>query len=163
MSEDKMKEWFMITKEVGAHVWLNGHNHGFNHDISNWGTHFYETGGGIQSETSGMPPEVAEKYVEHAWIASGNPYGFFMLHFSEEWLKTELVTFDNSWTFSVKKEEIKKVATKKATAGTFRSLSVLKNSAPPAKTDCKYALHWHHLHIRSSQVDASRRRAARRS
>uniref|UniRef100_A0AAV1SY40 Calcineurin-like phosphoesterase domain-containing protein n=1 Tax=Peronospora matthiolae TaxID=2874970 RepID=A0AAV1SY40_9STRA len=110
MSEDKMKEWFMITKEGGAHVWLNGHTHGFNHDISNWGTHFYENGGGggIQSETSGMPPEVAEKYVEHAWIAPGNPYGFFMLHFSEDWLKTEFVTFDTSWTFSVKKDEIVK-------------------------------------------------------
>jgi tartrate-resistant acid phosphatase type 5 len=110
MSEDKMKEWFMATKEGGAHVWLNGHTHGFNHDVSNWGTHFYENGGGggIQSETSGMPPEVAEKYVEHAWIAAGNPYGFFMLHFSEDWLKTEFVTFDDSWTFSVKKDEIVK-------------------------------------------------------
>ncbi|KAF1794260.1 Metallo-dependent phosphatase-like [Phytophthora cactorum] len=90
--------------------WLNGHTHGFNHDISNWGTHFYENGGGggIQSETSGLPPEVAEKYVEHAWIAAGNPYGFFMLHFSEDWLKTEFVTFDDSWTFSVKKDEIVK-------------------------------------------------------
>ncbi|KAG3207499.1 hypothetical protein PC129_g755 [Phytophthora cactorum] len=52
--------------------------------------------------------EVAEKYVEHAWIAAGNPYGFFMLHFSEDWLKTEFVTFDDSWTFSVKKDEIVK-------------------------------------------------------
>ncbi|CEG37915.1 calcineurinlike phosphoesterase [Plasmopara halstedii] len=110
MSEDKMKEWFLITKEGGAHVWLNGHTHGFNHDISNWGTHFYENGGGggIQSETSGMPPMVAKKYVKHAWIAAGNPYGFFMLHFSEDWLKTEFVTFDNSWTFSINKDEIVK-------------------------------------------------------
>ncbi|KAI9919811.1 hypothetical protein PsorP6_017411 [Peronosclerospora sorghi] len=111
MSEDKMRgEWFIITKEGGDHVSLNGHTHGLNHDISNWGTHFYENGGGggIQSETSCMPPELAEKYVEHAWISSGNPYGFFMLHFSEEWIKTEFFTFDNSWTFSANKEEIKK-------------------------------------------------------
>ncbi|RLN60241.1 hypothetical protein BBJ28_00001404 [Nothophytophthora sp. Chile5] len=108
MSEDKMKEWFMVTKEGGAHVWMNGHTHGFNHDISKWGTHFYENGGGggIQSETSGMPPEVAEKFVEHAWIAAGNPYGFFMLHVSKDWLKTEFVTFDDAWTFSVNKDEI---------------------------------------------------------
>lgn len=110
MSEEKMKEWFMVTKKGGVHLWLNGHTHGFNHDISDWGCHFCENGGGggIQSETSGIPPKVAENYVKHAWIAPGNPYGFFMLHFSEDWLKTEFVTFDDSWTFSVKKDEIVK-------------------------------------------------------
>ncbi|KAE9027086.1 hypothetical protein PR001_g10611 [Phytophthora rubi] len=136
MSEDKMKEWFMITKEGGAHVWMNGHTHGFNHDISNWGTHFYENGGGggIQSETSGMPPEVAEKYVEHAWIAAGNPYGFFMLHFSEDWLKTEFITFDDKWTFSVKKDEIVKGGYQKGhcwhvpvTVGTGKECASSKN------------------------------------
>ena len=136
MSEDKMKEWFMITKEGGVQLWMNGHTHGFNHDIANWGTHFFENGGGggIQSETSGMPPEVAEKYVEHAWIAAGNPYGFFMLHFSEDWLKTEFVTFDDKWTFSVKKEEIVKGGYQKGhcwhipvTAGAGKECIVSKN------------------------------------
>ncbi|TYZ62933.1 hypothetical protein PybrP1_003313 [[Pythium] brassicae (nom. inval.)] len=115
MSEDKMKEWYMITKEHGVHLWMNGHTHGFNHDISKWGTHFYENGGGggIQSETSGHPPEVAEKFVDHAWIAAGNPYGFFELHVSKDWLKTEFVTFDSKWVFSDTKEQIVKGGYKK--------------------------------------------------
>lgn len=115
MSEDKMKQWYQITKDGGVHVWLNGHTHGFNHDVSKWGTHFYENGGGggIQSETSGQPPEVAEKYVDHAWIAAGNPYGFFELHFSKDWLRTEFVTFDDKWTFSKKETEIVKGGYKK--------------------------------------------------
>lgn len=108
MSEDKMKEWYQVTKDGGVQLWMNGHTHGFNHDISKWGTHFFENGGGggIQSETSGFPPEVAEKFVENAWIAPGNPYGFFELHVSKEWLRLEFVTFDSAWTFSMNEEEI---------------------------------------------------------
>ncbi|KAI9912557.1 hypothetical protein PsorP6_006168 [Peronosclerospora sorghi] len=115
-----MKEWFIITKEGGAHVWLNGHPHGFNHDISNWGTHFYENGVAV------------------------------------EWLKTEFVTFDNSWTLVSRRKKLKKAATKMANAGTFRSLSELEKNAPPAKNDCKYALHWRHLHRQSFDLIRNR-------
>jgi len=109
MSTDKMKAWYKIVKDNNVHVWFNGHTHGFNHDIAVWGSHFYENGGGggIQSETSGNPPEVAETFVKNAWIAPGNPYGFFELHFSKDWLRTEFVTFDDAWVFSKVKEEIK--------------------------------------------------------
>ena len=110
MSEDKMKQWYQICKDNGVHMWLNGHTHGFNHDISVWGTHFFENGGGggIQSETSGHPPEVAEKFVQHQWIAAGAPYGFFELSFSKEWIKAQWVTFKNDWVFSTDKDGITK-------------------------------------------------------
>jgi hypothetical protein len=115
MSEPKMKQWYKIAKDGGVQVWLNGHTHGFNHDISNWGTHFFENGGGggIQSETSGYPPEVAEKFVSNTWIAPGAPYGFFELSFSKEWLKIQFVTFDDAWRFSKVKSEIVKGKFKK--------------------------------------------------
>ncbi|DAZ97969.1 TPA: hypothetical protein N0F65_005127, partial [Lagenidium giganteum] len=138
MSEDKMKQWYEITKIGGVQVWMNGHTHGFNHDISAWGTHFYENGGGggIQSETSGLPPQVAEKFVSHAWIAAGNPYGFFELTFSKDWLKTQFVTFDDKWVFSKTKSEIVKGGIKRGhcwhvpvTVGKGREC---KTSAPSA-------------------------------
>ncbi|KAJ0391771.1 hypothetical protein P43SY_002883 [Pythium insidiosum] len=115
MSEDKMKAWYKLTKDYGVHIWFNGHTHGFNHDIGAWGTHFYENGGGggIQSETSGLPPQIAEKFVKHAWIAAGNPYGFFELSFSKDWIKTQFITFDDAWVFSKTKEQIKKGGRKK--------------------------------------------------
>lgn len=108
MSEDKMKKWYQIAKDGGVQVWMNGHTHGFNHDISKWGTHFFENGGGggIQSETSGLPPDVASKFVENTWVAAGNPYGFFTLRVAEEWLTLQFITFDSAWTFSVESEEI---------------------------------------------------------
>jgi len=115
MSEDKMKAWYAIMKENNVHVWFNGHTHGFNHDIAAWGSHFYENGagGGIQSETSGLPPAVAEKFVKHAWVEGTNAYGFLELHFSKDWLKTQFVTMDDTWVYSKVKSEIKKGGAKK--------------------------------------------------
>ncbi|CAI5742240.1 unnamed protein product [Peronospora destructor] len=55
------------------------------------------------SEMSGMPLEVAEKYVEHAWIAAGNPHGFFMLHFLGG---MEFVTFNKSELLALKKKKL---------------------------------------------------------
>ncbi len=65
MSVAKMKMWYQILSENNVQVWLNGHTHGFNHDISKFGTHFFENGGGggIQSETSGLPPDTAKEFV----------------------------------------------------------------------------------------------------
>ncbi|CCI44362.1 unnamed protein product [Albugo candida] len=109
MSEENMKTWYGVTKAGNVHLWLNGHTHGFNHDVSNWGTNFIENGGGggIQSETSGKPPANAERLIVNKWIAPGNPYGFFELYFSEEWLTVQFVTFDDRWVFSTQLEEIK--------------------------------------------------------
>jgi len=115
MSEDKMKVWYSIAKEGGVQVFMNGHTHGINHDYGKWGTHFFENGagGGIQSETSGLPPDNAKPFVENIWVAAGNPYGFFELHFSKDWLKMQFVTFDDAWKFSLKAEEVVQGGSKK--------------------------------------------------
>ena len=54
MEEEKMKKWYKLCKDMNVTAWFNGHTHGFNHDIANWGTHFFENGGGggIITETS---------------------------------------------------------------------------------------------------------------
>lgn len=103
MGENKMKLWYKILADNAVHAWFNGHTHGFNHDISKWETHFFENGGGggIQSETSGHRPEMAAKFVDTEWIGAGDPYGFFELSFSEDWLKVQFVTFDQGWKFSL--------------------------------------------------------------
>ena len=108
MGEEKMKIWYKICKDHKVHIWFNGHTHGFNHDISKWETHFFENGGGggIQSETSGNRPEHAAPYVDTEWIGAGAPYGFFELTFSQDWIKTQFVTFDNSWQFSLTASDI---------------------------------------------------------
>ncbi len=101
MGVDKMLVWYKICSDYGVHIWLNGHTHGCNHDISNFKTHFFENGGGggIQSETSGNRPPQAEDYVDTQWIAAGDPYGYFELSFSADWIKVQFVTFDSDWVF----------------------------------------------------------------
>ncbi|KAF0705767.1 Aste57867_6924 [Aphanomyces stellatus] len=98
MTPDKMLAWYTLCKNTSVSAWFNGHTHGFNHDIANWGTHFFENGGGggIVTETStvGQNP-----YISNAWVGAGTPYGFMELSFSKDWLKVQFVTFDKAWTF----------------------------------------------------------------
>lgn len=103
MAPPKMKAWYHILSEYSVHAWFNGHTHGFNHDISKWETHFFENGGGggIQSQSSGHRPPAAAAYVDTEWIGGGDPYGFFELSFSKDWLKVQFVTFDQDWKFSL--------------------------------------------------------------
>jgi hypothetical protein len=71
MNEEKMKWWYKLCKENAVGIWFNGHTHGFNHDVGNWGTHFFENGGGggIDTETSTrVQNELAKKYVESCYI-----------------------------------------------------------------------------------------------
>ncbi|OQR94960.1 calcineurin-like phosphoesterase [Achlya hypogyna] len=99
MSPPKMQAWYDLCKAGNVQVWFNGHTHGFNHDIATWGTHFFENGGGggIVTETSSG---VKSATVNNEWIAAGNPYGYFELSFTKEWLKVQFATFDNSWVFA---------------------------------------------------------------
>ncbi|RHY01940.1 hypothetical protein DYB25_000921 [Aphanomyces astaci] len=98
MTPDKMKKWYKLTKDTNVAVWFNGHTHGFNHDIANWGTHFIENGGGggIVTETS---TGAQNEFLKSQWIAAGNPYGFMELSFSKDWLKVQFATFDTAWQF----------------------------------------------------------------
>ncbi|OQR96062.1 calcineurin-like phosphoesterase [Thraustotheca clavata] len=98
MSPTKMQDWYDLCKSTNVQLWMNGHTHGFNHDISTWGTHFVENGGGggIVTETSSG---VQSATVKNQWIAGGNPYGFFELSFTKDWLKIQFATFDSKWSF----------------------------------------------------------------
>ncbi|EQC37787.1 hypothetical protein SDRG_04812 [Saprolegnia diclina VS20] len=98
MSPPKMQAWYDLCKSTNVQAWFNGHTHGFNHDVSTWGTHFFENGGGggIITETSSG---VTSATVNNKWIAGGNPYGFMELSFSKDWLKVQFVTFDKDWVF----------------------------------------------------------------
>ncbi|KDO21745.1 hypothetical protein SPRG_21244 [Saprolegnia parasitica CBS 223.65] len=64
----------------------------------NWGTHFFENGGGggIVTESS---TEGKNKFIDPIWVAGGNPYGFMELSFSKDWLKVQFASFDKSWNF----------------------------------------------------------------
>ncbi|OQR98934.1 calcineurin-like phosphoesterase [Thraustotheca clavata] len=98
MSPDKQKVLFGLTKDTNVQLWLNGHTHAFSHDTSSWGTHFIENGGGggIYTKSGNA---LSNDYVKNVWVAGGNPYGFFELSFSKDWLKAQWVTFDKSWSF----------------------------------------------------------------
>ncbi|OQR90637.1 calcineurin-like phosphoesterase [Achlya hypogyna] len=99
MSPDKQKELFTLTKNGNVQLWMNGHTHAFSHDTSSWGTHFIENGGGggIYTQSGNA---LTNDYVKNAWVAGGNPYGFFELSFSKDWLKAQWVTFDKDWVFA---------------------------------------------------------------
>ncbi|KDO26460.1 hypothetical protein SPRG_08263 [Saprolegnia parasitica CBS 223.65] len=98
MSNEKMLKWYDLCKATNLTVWINGHTHGFNHDIATWGTHFIENGGGGGYFTANSPI-IENDLVKNQWLVVGQPYGFFELSFSKEWLKVQFVTFDNDWRF----------------------------------------------------------------
>ncbi|KAF0701680.1 Aste57867_7901 [Aphanomyces stellatus] len=101
MDAPRIKKWFDLTKTGGVHAWFNGHTHGFNHDITDWFTHFFQNGagGGIVSQSSGsVTAEVGG--IKSQWVAAGQPYGFMELSFSKEWLKVQFVSFDKTWGFN---------------------------------------------------------------
>ncbi|ETW03969.1 hypothetical protein H310_04376 [Aphanomyces invadans] len=98
MTPDKMKKWYKLTKDANVAIWFNGHTHGFNHDIANWGTHFIENGGGggIVTESS---TGAQNEFLKSQWVAAGNPYGYMELTFSKDWLKVQFASFDTKWQF----------------------------------------------------------------
>ncbi|KAG1698445.1 hypothetical protein DVH05_014987 [Phytophthora capsici] len=102
-AEAGMQKWFDIINGSDVHLWLNGHTHGENHDYSSsLGVHFVDNGagGGIQKESASGIPTYAEDYVENLWVYDGTEYGFFSLSASEEWLKLQYHTADDSWTYT---------------------------------------------------------------
>ncbi|EQC25872.1 hypothetical protein SDRG_16246 [Saprolegnia diclina VS20] len=98
MNPMKMQVWFDLCKSTNVQAWFNGHTHGFNHDVSTWGTHFFENGagGGIISQS---PSASVVANVTTQWLATGTPYGFMELSFTKEWLKVQFVTFGKDWVF----------------------------------------------------------------
>ena len=108
MGVPKMKTWYRICSQYGVHLWLNGHTHSFSHQVSSWGTHFIENGGGggIQTETSTVPAPGVRKYVRSKWVASRPHYGYFELSFSKDWLKAQFVTFDDTWKYSLDRDAV---------------------------------------------------------
>ncbi|KAG2826159.1 hypothetical protein PC110_g11762 [Phytophthora cactorum] len=100
--EKGMQEWFDILEGSGIHAWVYGHTHGEKHDYSeSLGVHFVENGagGGIQKESASGLTTYAAKYATNVWTYTGDEYGFFSLEASEEWLKVQYHTADNSWSF----------------------------------------------------------------
>jgi tartrate-resistant acid phosphatase type 5 len=115
--EAGMKKWFEILKDSGIQLWMNGHTHGENHDYSStYKVHFVDNGagGGIQKESASGIPEYASSDVEAFWAYGGQEYGFMSVEASEEWLKLQYHTADDSWSYaeSFKSTTIGGVATK---------------------------------------------------
>ncbi|OQR96063.1 calcineurin-like phosphoesterase, partial [Thraustotheca clavata] len=98
MNPAKMDAWYNLCKATNVQLWINGHTHGFNHDIATWGTHFITNGGGGGIITQSAS-KIANSNVTTQWVATGTPYGFFELSFSKDWLKAQFVTFDSKWVF----------------------------------------------------------------
>jgi tartrate-resistant acid phosphatase type 5 len=102
-AETGMKAWFTALEDSGIHLWINGHTHGEKHDYSAGAKiHFVENGagGGIQKESaSGIPSYAADYEISNKWTYGGNEYGFFSLTASEEWLKVQYHTADDSWSY----------------------------------------------------------------
>ncbi|KAI9981243.1 hypothetical protein PInf_008893 [Phytophthora infestans] len=115
--EAGMKKWFDVLQDSGVQLWMNGHTHGENHDYSSgYSIHFVNNGagGGIQKESASGIPEYAAGDVEALWAYGGHEYGFMSVEASEEWLKLQYHTADDSWTFaeSFKSTKAGGVATK---------------------------------------------------
>uniref|UniRef100_M4BUH0 Calcineurin-like phosphoesterase domain-containing protein n=1 Tax=Hyaloperonospora arabidopsidis (strain Emoy2) TaxID=559515 RepID=M4BUH0_HYAAE len=101
--ETGMKKWFEILQDSGVQLWMNGHTHGENHDYSSsLKLHFVDNGagGGIQKESASGVPEFAKGSVEVLWAYGGQEYGFMSVEASEEWLKLQYHTADDSWSFA---------------------------------------------------------------
>ncbi|KAE9296403.1 hypothetical protein PF008_g24009 [Phytophthora fragariae] len=101
-AETGMKKWFDILDGSGIHAWVYGHTHGEKHDYSeSLGVHFVENGagGGIQKESASGITTYAADYISNVWTYTGDEYGFFSLTASEDWLKLQYHTADNSWSF----------------------------------------------------------------
>ena len=43
--------------------------------------------------------------IRSLWTASGDSYGFFELSFSQHWLKTRFITFDDKWKFAEEEQD----------------------------------------------------------
>lgn len=88
-----------------------GENHDHGPEIK---THFFENGagGGIQSETSGVPPPTAKDLIKNIWIGDGAPYGFFEISASKEWIRMRFITFAEDWAYSLDKAQIEKGSNK---------------------------------------------------
>ncbi|KAE9075965.1 hypothetical protein PF010_g24092 [Phytophthora fragariae] len=100
--EAGMKKWFDVLEGSGIQLWMNGHTHGENHDYSStYKIHFVDNGagGGIQKESASGIPEYASADVEALWTYGGHEYGFMSVEASEEWLKLQYHTADDSWSF----------------------------------------------------------------
>ncbi|KAG2524783.1 hypothetical protein JM18_005234 [Phytophthora kernoviae] len=115
--ETGMAKWFKILKDSGVQLWMNGHTHGENHDYSStYKVHFVDNGagGGIQKESASGIPEYASSDVEALWAYGGQEYGFMSVEASEEWLKLQYHSTDDSWSFaeSFNSTKIGGVATK---------------------------------------------------
>ncbi|OQR92833.1 calcineurin-like phosphoesterase [Achlya hypogyna] len=98
MTADKIQAWFDLCEVGGVTAWFNGHTHGFNHDISRFGTHFFMNGGGGGYYTANSPIVTTDK-IQNQWLVVGQPYGFMELSFSRDWLKVQFATFDTDWIF----------------------------------------------------------------
>ncbi|KAF4315668.1 hypothetical protein BBO99_00005225 [Phytophthora kernoviae] len=101
--ETGMQTWFDLLDGSGIHLWMNGHTHGENHDYSEmYKVHFVNNGagGGIQKESASGIPEHAKGMVEANWAYGGQEYGFMSVEASEEWLKLQYHTTDDSWSFA---------------------------------------------------------------
>ncbi|KAF0715642.1 Aste57867_3269 [Aphanomyces stellatus] len=99
MTSEKMNRWYDLCRDGGVTAWFNGHTHSFNHDVSKWGTHFFQNGGG-GGYFSQDSPSVHNDVVKTQWLVSGNPYGYMELRFSHDWLKVQFATFDDQWQFN---------------------------------------------------------------
>ncbi|EQC37232.1 hypothetical protein SDRG_05457 [Saprolegnia diclina VS20] len=98
MAPAKMARWIELCERFKVTAWLNGHTHGFNHDIGIWGIHFFMNGGGGGYFTANNPI-VTTPTIQNQWLVVGEPYGFLELSFSRDWLKVQFATFDSDWRF----------------------------------------------------------------
>ena len=115
MGSTKREDWFDLLRGSNVQVFMNGHSHGENHDMSpTMNTHFFTNGagGGIQSESIGQPPPDVRHEIQSMWIGHGAPYGFFQLSADKEWLRMRFMTFADDWKYALDKKQVEKGSTK---------------------------------------------------
>lgn len=100
MAPPMMAEWNEVLAGTGVHLFMNGHTHAESHEYGDFKTHFVTNGagGGIQSESIGMPPPYATN-ISTVWIGHDTPYGIFEVYFGKEQMKLQFITFDDKWEF----------------------------------------------------------------